>query len=217
MWGSMSPFKRIIALACAALAYWSVFAPSAWLRVRVLEAFGNPPYEGVWVFLPHVFLYSTLSALVAALLWAALSATRVLPEPEFRMDGKVALWGIGGGLAALALTLGYFLIFYPPGMVHWIEPKVWSIAGNVFSNFYEEFLYRGFLLVALTAALGFWPAAVLSSIAFGATHTQYPLDLQVLIAAAGFMWAVVQRQARSIWAPYISHMVLDVVGGSFIG
>jgi len=33
---------------------------------------------------------------------------------------------------------------------------------------YEEFVFRGFLLAALTAVFGFWPAAILSSLAFGA-------------------------------------------------
>jgi len=35
--------------------------------------------------------------------------------------------------------------------------------------------------------------------------------------SVGFIWAVVARQAKSIWAPYISHMLLDVVGDSLIG
>jgi hypothetical protein len=30
-----------------------------------------------------------------------------------------------------------------------LAPVPWKIAGNVFSNFYEEFVYRGFMLVAL--------------------------------------------------------------------
>jgi len=133
-----------------------------------------------------------------------------------RFDFDVALWGVAGGVATLAVTIAFFEIRYP-GAIHYIEPKAWSIAGNIFSNFYEEFLYRGFLLVALTAVFGFWPAAVISSVAFGASHTQYPLDVRALISVAGVMWSVVARQARSIWAPYISHMVLDVVGDSLVG
>ena len=35
---------------------------------------------------------------------------------------------------------------------------------------YEEFVFRGFLLAALTAVFGFWPAAILSSLAFGAAY-----------------------------------------------
>jgi len=212
----MSPIARFLVLLCAAFVLLSPYWPSPLLRDYVLEAFGNPKYEGVWVLIPHVFLYSTLSAVIAAVLWVALRSAGMLPAMSFRFDLDVALWGIAGGVATLAVTIAFFEALYP-GAIHYIAPKPWSIAGNVFSNFYEEFLYRGFLLVALTEALGFWPAALITSVAFGATHTQFPLDVRALIAGAGFMWAVVARQARSLWAPYVSHMVLDVVGDSLIG
>lgn len=212
----MSLPVRLLILLCAAGALWCLYGPSDWLRGHVLEAFGNPKYEGVWILIPHMFLYSTVAALVSALLWIALTSAGALPAMPFRFNLDVLLWGGAGGVAALALTIGFFAAFYPPGTLHWIDPNPWSIAGNVFSNFYEEFLYRGFLLVALTAVFGFWPAALLTGVAFGATHVQYPLDFRVLIGVVGFMWAVVQRQAGSIWAPYIAHMLLDVVGDSLI-
>jgi membrane protease YdiL (CAAX protease family) len=213
----MSLIARFFVLLCAAFAYWCLYWPSDWWRGHVLEAFGNPKYAGVWILIPHIFLYSTLAALVAAVLWVLLARARFLPAMSLRFDFDVALWGIAGGAASLALVVAYFEVFYPPGTLHWIDPNPWSIAGNVFSNFYEEFLFRGFLLVALTAVLGFWPAAAITAVAFGATHTQYPLDLRAMISVVGFMWALVTRQAGSIWAPYITHMVLDVVGDSLIG
>jgi membrane protease YdiL (CAAX protease family) len=213
----MSPIARLIVLLCAGLALASLYWPSEWLRGHVLEAFGNPKYEGVWILIPHLFLYTTLAAVVSAVLWIALAAAGLLPAMPFRFDFDVALWGVAGGVGGLAVALGYFEFFYPAGAIHYIEPKVWSIAGNIFSNFYEEFLYRGFLLVALTAVFGFWPAAVITAVAFGASHTQYPVDLRAMISVVGFGWAVVARQAKSIWAPYIGHMLLDVVGDSLIG
>lgn len=76
-------------------------------------------------------------------------------------------------------------------------------------KFFEELICRGFLLAALAAALGFWPAAILSSIAFGAVHTQFPFAIQVLVGVAGFAWCLVAARAKSLLAPYISHMTLD--------
>jgi len=101
--------------------------------------------------------------------------------------------------------------------VHWIDPVPWKIAGNIFSNFYEEFIFRGFMLTALAAAIGFWPAAIVSSAMWGFTHNQYPLSLQALIAAIGIYWSYLTRRARSLWTPYSAHMVLDIVGDSLIG
>ena len=99
----------------------------------------------------------------------------------------------------------------------WIDPVPWKIAGNVFSNFYEEFVYRGFMLAALAAAIGFWPAAIISSAMWGYTHSQYPLSLQALIMAVGVYFSWLMRKAQSLWTPYASHMVLDIVGDSLIG
>jgi membrane protease YdiL (CAAX protease family) len=76
-------------------------------------------------------------------------------------------------------------------------------------NFYEEYVYRGFILAALAAALGFWPAAILSSIMFGATHTQYPLVLQGMIAALAVIWAWAGQRGGGLVAPYTAHMALD--------
>ena len=108
-------------------------------------------------------------------------------------------------------------VAFPAGSIGWINPDPWKIAGNLFSNFYEEFLFRGFILVALTAVFGFWPAAVLSSVMWAATHTQYPLSLQAMIALTGLLFAFIAMRCKSLLAPYVGHTVIDVIGDSLIG
>ena len=71
--------------------------------------------------------------------------------------------------------------------------------------------YRGFLLAGLTALVGYWPAAVLTSVAFGLSHDQYPLALQGLIMGVSVLWCWLVRRTRSLWAAWGAHMVLDVV------
>jgi membrane protease YdiL (CAAX protease family) len=48
-------------------------------------------------------------------------------------------------------------------------------------------------------------------------HTQYPLILQasILVVGVGFCWLAVRM--RSLWAPYVAHEVLDLLGDSLIG
>ena len=58
----MSAFKQIVVVVCAILAFASLFEPSGMLRQAVLAHFNYPPYEGVWILIPHLFLYSTLAA-----------------------------------------------------------------------------------------------------------------------------------------------------------
>ncbi|MDQ6929421.1 MAG: CPBP family intramembrane metalloprotease [Candidatus Eremiobacteraeota bacterium] len=120
-------------------------------------------------------------------------------------------WGSLGGIISAVVALGALYLLNPRGALHWIGFDVWKLAGNFFSNFYEEFIYRGFLLVALTALFGFWPAAVASSALFGFSHAQYPMPLQVLVSLLGFFWCWILRKAKTLWAQYTSHMVLDIV------
>ena len=195
----------VLAAGVFAIGLW----PTWYVRDAVLNAFGAPAYEGVWIFIPHALLYSTLSALTALALWLWLARARWVRPLSLAFNGGVAAWGVLGGLVVIAITvvalyaLGYGDLFHAPR----VDP--WLMAGNAFSNFFEELIFRGFLLTALGAALGFWPAAILSSVAFGAVHTQFPFELQVLVGVAGFVWCLVAARAKSLLAPYISHMTLD--------
>jgi membrane protease YdiL (CAAX protease family) len=209
--------KALIFLAVV-FAYASNFWPGRALLGWGLNALGNPPYRGfVGIFVPHLLLYSTFMAAVSALFWWAFVRARLLEPPRFgNLRGSILL-GIVGGLAALAVTLLVILTTMPKGTIHWIAPDAWKIAGNIFSNFFEEFVFRGFLLVALRRVVGFWPAAVLSSALWAFTHSQYPLTLQgtILVVGVGFCWLA--RRAQSLWAPYFAHEVLDLLGDSLIG
>lgn len=211
--------SRALLFACVVAVYSVRFWPSPILNHAVMGWLGNPEYAGFkGMFLPHLLLYSTLTAICAAMVWLVLVRRCILPSPLLgRVSRRQVLLGVLGGLVPLAATLLLVYLAFPPGSLQWIGPVGWKIAGNVFSNFYEEFIYRGFFLVALTAAIGLWPAAVLSSGMWAFTHTQYPLSLQALIAATGILWCWLSRKVRSLWTPYISHMVLDVVADSLIG
>jgi len=61
------------------------------------------------------------------------------------------------------------------------------------------------------------PAAVVTSALWAATHTQYPLSLQVTIFAVGVLLAWVAQSARTLWAPWGAHMIMDVVLDSLVG
>jgi membrane protease YdiL (CAAX protease family) len=47
----------------------------------------------------------------------------------------------------------------------------------------EEMAFRGYLLITLTRAIGFWPAAVLTSLLFGAAHGQNPGETPIGLIA----------------------------------
>jgi len=85
--------------------------------------------------------------------------------------------GIAGGVAALsvlvpALKMSGWLIFDGRalhGNSAWSYGLQWGVA-FLLTALFEESLLRGYLQSTLTRGVGFWWAAVLLSLAFGATH-----------------------------------------------
>lgn len=201
--------QRGILVAAAAAAYLAGFWPSWWLRDLVLRGLGNPPYEGTGILIPHVFLYTTLQALFCLAAWTALARLHWMPALRLSPRLPTFAWGLGAGLLSIAVLVAFFFAIGQAGAFHAPRVNPWIATANVFSNFYEEYVYRGFILAALTAALGFWPAAILSSLAFGATHSQYPVSLQALIAVLAVLWAWAGQRGGGLLAPYTAHMTLD--------
>jgi membrane protease YdiL (CAAX protease family) len=201
--------KASIALGIA-LTYVSTLWPSIWVRDAAQAAAGPHPYEGVWIFIPHLLFYCTFSAVVAAACWFALAKPGAMDYRALRVSKDAAIWGLIGGVASVIASF-VFLHAFDMGELGWRGFDGWKIAGNVFSNFYEEFIYRGFLLAAATLLIGFWPAAVLTSLAFGFSHDQYPLALQLFIACTSVFWCWIVRRSRSLWAAWGAHMIVDVV------
>jgi membrane protease YdiL (CAAX protease family) len=210
--------QKLVLLGAVALVYASNFWPGREILRLGLKLLGNPEYAGFkGVFLPHLLLYSTLTALIAALLWLAFVRAGAVRGALFGGFVRTLPIGVAAGLVSLAVSLLVVWVAFPAGTIGWVDPQPWKIAGNLFSNFYEEFVFRGFILVALTAVLRFWPASILSSIMWAATHTQYPLSLQATIAIVGILFCWLVRQTKSVWPAYTGHMVLDIIGDSLIG
>jgi hypothetical protein len=78
--------------------------------------------------------------------------------------------------------------------------------------FAEEFLLRGYSLFTLSQAIGFWPAAVLLSIAFGAIHQLNPGEAwNGLVAASciGLFFCLTLRRTGSLWFAVGFHAAWD--------
>jgi membrane protease YdiL (CAAX protease family) len=76
----------------------------------------------------------------------------------------------------------------------------------------EEFVSRGYSQFTLTQGIGFWPAALLLSAAFGAIHLQN--QGEALIGAlgaalAGLFWCLTLRRTGSLWFAVGMHASWD--------
>jgi len=119
--------------------------------------------------------------------------------------------GVVMGLVAVAvlmalLSLSGLGIIQPGGLgirSAWHFALAWAVSCSL-TGLVEELLFRGYLLQALARGLGFWPAAVLSSLLFAAGHApnggETFLGLANVIAAGMlFCWGI-NRTGTLWWA-----------------
>ncbi len=132
------------------------------------------------------------------ILWGfvAITATLVL---------IAALHGFNFGKVALS---GHPLIHYA---------ALWGI-GFLLTGFFEEFVFRGYSQFTLATGMGFWPAAILLSILFGAGHMNNSGEaLPGALGAAliGFFFCFTLSRTGSLWFAVGLHAAWDY-GETFI-
>jgi len=134
-------------------------------------------------FADYGFPLRARSALLLAegALWGFAAATFVLLA--IRLSGGVAFRGVAstpglaGGLLSWAVTM-------------------------LFLGLAEELLYRGYPLFTFATGMGFWPAATLLSLLFGAAHLGKPDESAMDIAAIvgfGLFLCLTLRRTGSLW------------------
>lgn len=124
-------------------------------------------------------------------------------------------WGLGG-ITLLLVTLYFARAFsfgYP--VLHGGRMAKFAI---FWAGFFllvalsEEFLFRGYSLFTLTQGIGFWPAAVVLSIAFGAIHIQNSGEAWIGVVAAGtigFFFCLTLRRTGDLWFALGFHAAWD--------
>ena len=132
---------------------------------------------------PIEFILDDLQALILALIatWIMARIERrrfadygIPVRHAFGRDFWVGLaWGIGSTslLVGLIAAFGGYRILGLAihGGTLWYFLVLWILA-NLLIGFAEEVQFRGYLLATLTDGIGFWAAATLLSIGFGALH-----------------------------------------------
>jgi hypothetical protein len=215
--------RRVVLVAGAALAYvGGRFIGDAWRNV-FRNWFGRPEFRGSWVTVEHVLLYTTLSALLCWAVWWWFARIGWMPQPSSAFRGparKVIVWGILLGVAVFLVDLVALLVLHAAGAMPgpplaWHPMTGWSFLGNLFSNFYEEWIFRGFLfVVAIQVTSSRVAAAIVTSALFAAVHTQYPWALRGLIFFSTLTACWVLLRLRSLWPAWIAHQVVDMLGDS---
>ncbi|HXN22629.1 MAG TPA: type II CAAX endopeptidase family protein [Candidatus Dormibacteraeota bacterium] len=174
---------------------------------------------------PVGLLWSEVSLAVAAL-----GAAAVMARIEKRSFGSYGLprtglfgnyfWqGVAWGLAEISAVIsligashGYSFgtIALSPGAI----VKYAALWGFIFLivGLAEEFLFRGYTQFTLASGIGFWPAAVLLSIAFGAVHLfnkgEGPLGA-LSVVVIGLFFCLTLWRTGSLWFAVGMHASFD--------
>ena len=132
---------------------------------------------------------------------------------------KKLLFGLGGGLVCLSLVVGAmnaggYLVFDARAL-HGLPALgyglIWLLDFMIV-GLREEAMFRGYLQATLTRGIGFWPAAVLLSLWFGASHLQNAGEsttgIMGVIAHALF-YCLLLRLSGSLWLGIGFHAAWD--------
>jgi uncharacterized protein len=127
--------------------------------------------------------------------------------------------GLATGFGLMACSLGAIALLGGCGFSGVAAPfgRIVSAAGfyallDLAVGFFEETFFRSFILVQLSRAVGFWPAAVVTAILFGLAHggnlheAAYGL---VVAALAGLALAYSFRRSGTLWFAIGWHAAYD--------
>ena len=189
----------------------------------VIGAFVSIP-ENSTVYMFMVFLQELLLFFIVflpACLMARLEnrAIGVYGLPLHSFLGKRFWQGCAIGAAEIMILIGCIAAFggYSFGPLHLRGPAMieWASYWGLFFlvvGFFEEFAFRGYLQFTLADGIGFWPAAWILSIGFGALHllnTNEGLVGAAGVATIGLIFALALRRTGNLWLVVGWHAAFD--------
>lgn len=111
-------------------------------------------------------------------------------------------------LPTLVLVAVGWLRFAPQPDGSSLEAALVALAVLLPAAFFEELFSRGYALLALKEAIGWWPAILATSLLFGVLHSWNPgaTALSVsLVTLAGVLLGAVVMGTGSLWAATLAH------------
>jgi membrane protease YdiL (CAAX protease family) len=199
--------------------YVTMFYPLQRLAVDLASSW-DLGSSGLWSMLLEE-LFNFIAAVIPAVI---LSRVERRPWGVYGLPGKQAfgrlfwigaLWGFGG-ISLLMFAL-YGLHAFAFGHVSLHGARLVRFAafwGLMFLlvGLFEEFLLRGYTQFTLARGIGFWPAAVVMSCAFGLIHLRNEGEQwRGLLAAAfiGFFFCLTLRRTGNLWFAVGFHALWD--------
>jgi membrane protease YdiL (CAAX protease family) len=139
--------------------------------------------------------------------------------PVQQAFGKLFWQGFLLGFAEISAVIGLVYAFggysFGPLALHGAQIIHWGVLWLLcltFVGLFEEFLFRGYTLFALSSGVGFWLAASLLSLLFAAVHLENSGEGRVGVAGVfvvGMLWCFTVRRTGSLWFAVGMHAAFD--------
>ena len=198
--------------------YFVLWSASIFFLIQIIR-----PVRGA--FSPGYQLCGELASFLAAFFAAwVMSQFEELPVGVYGLPARAAsrklfCQGCLFGLGAICLLIGLIAVFggYTFGGLaeHGVTIVKWGLYWGFFFvvvALFEEFFFRGYSLYTLAAGIGFWPAAVLLSLFFGAVHLPNSGEGwtgAASVAFVGLFWSFTVKRTGSLWFALGMHATFD--------
>src|SRR5271167_2403386 len=206
---------RLLIYAAVFFVFWTV-------SIYLFGLFLRPAWGG---FSPTFQFFGELASFLAAFLAAwIMSQLEAQPVGVYGLPARGAFgkqfWlGCLFGLGEIGVLIGLIAAFggYTFGSLaeHGADIAKWALFWAVFFvvvALFEEFLFRGYALYTLADGIGFWPAAVLLAVSFGAVHLRNPGEGWIGVAGVlfvGLFWSFTLKRTGSLWFALGMHAAFD--------
>jgi uncharacterized protein len=176
---------------------------------------------------PSALVFISIEAMEFAVVFAAAAIMARIEKRSVGVYGLPAREAFAGkfwlgfllGLAEVSLLIGLIAAFggysFGPLALHGHEILRWGMIHLllfVFVGLFEEFLFRGYTQYTLGEGIGFWPAAFVLSLGFGATHLSNPGEGLVgaaSVALVGLFFCFALRRTGNLWYAVGLHASFD--------
>ena len=219
--GIRAGWRMLIAIALFVL---FVFLMQAGVRrVPALQAGQRAMAKGV--FTPGIVLIAegvqTLSLVLAVLVMTFIEGRSFA---DYGLPGKEAFgkrfWqGMPYGFAMITIMLALVAAFHGFSFGGWALGRADALRYGflyliafILTGIFEELSFRGYLQATLASATGFWPAAVVLAVGFGALHLRNLGEAPVGALSAGsfgLLCAFTLRRTGNIWFAIGMHTAWD--------
>ena len=204
----------------------------------VLEVFGffalarhapalvRPPYHPSLMLLNEVMFLGPVCLATAIMAWLEGRAFMRFGLRDRAWARRLAS-GLPLGIGCLVLLLGALRLldaaYFGQGGLSLLGDLGYGaewLAVSILVGITEEFMYRGYFLATLGGGIGFWPAAIVSSVLFALTHASNHGEaiiglLQIFTIAMFFCFSL--RRTGSLWCAIGVHAGWDYAQNFLFG